>query len=84
MTPEISRMCVVTREKKPNSELFRVVRLKSGEIKCDFLHKEKARGAYISKSLKVIIEGQKRKALSKALRKDVGDEIYIELIQHLK
>lgn len=84
MTREVSRMCVVTREKKDVNQLFRVVRLKSGEVKCDFNHKEKARGAYISKSLKVIIEGQKRKALSKALRVDVGDEIYIELIQHLK
>lgn len=82
--PIKKRMCIVTKEKKPANELFKVVRLPNGDIMFDKNHTFLGRSAYISKNLEVILKAQKTGALNKALRKKVDDSIYIELIQHLK
>ena len=78
----VFRMCVVTREILPKEELFRVV-VHDNKVYFDEKQNMSGRGAYIKKDLKTIELGQKRNSLSRALRREVDDSIYIELIQAL-
>ena len=78
----IYRTCIVTREKILKEDLFRVVK-NNDKIYFDKNQNMSGRGAYIKKDLNVILLAQKRHSLSKALRREVDDSIYIELIQEL-
>ena len=78
----IYRTCIVTHEKLLKSDLFRVVRNVNG-IYFDKNQNMPGRGVYITKSLDVIKTAQKKRSLSRGLRCEVKDEIYIELIQAL-
>ena len=78
----IYRTCIVTREKILKEDLFRVVK-NNDKIYFDENQNMSGRGAYIKKDLNVILLAQKRHSLSKALRREVDDSIYIELIQEL-
>ena len=78
----IYRTCIVTREKILKEDLFRVVK-NNDKIYFDKNQNISGRGAYIKKDLNVILLAQKRHSLSKALRREVDDSIYIELIQEL-
>lgn len=79
----VYRICAVSRETYLVDDLFRIVKTKDGSIYFDKNHSIKGRGAYLSKKLKIILEAQKRKILNKALRCNVDDSIYIELITNL-
>lgn len=79
----IYRLCVVTRELLPITDLFRICKTKSGEIVVDETHKNEGRGAYIKKDLKTITIAHDRKLLSRALRHEVKDDIYLKLISML-
>ena len=81
--PTTFRICALTKDKKPVSDLFRVVKTKTGKVSFDKNHNIQGRGAYLSKSLKCILEAQKTRALSKSLRCKVDDSIYIELFKNL-
>ena len=73
-------MCVVTREVKDINELFRIVKTPSGVI---LIEKDKhipGRGAYLSKDKEIIKLAKKRKSLNKALRTNVDEAIYDELL----
>ncbi len=75
-------MCLVTREIKLRSELLRIVKTPSGI----FVDKEgnlKGRGAYLSKDKKVIETAKKKHLLNKALRENVDESIYDELLNLL-
>ena len=78
----IYRTCIVTREKILKEDLFRVVK-NNDKIYFDENQNMSGRGAYIKKDLNVILLAQKRHSLSKALRREVDDSIYIGLIQEL-
>ena len=78
----IYRICVVTREPFKKEDLLRVVKINK-KVYFDVNQNMKGRGAYIKKELSTILEAQKRHSLSKALKTDVDDSIYIELIQSL-
>lgn len=78
----VYRICVVTREKLTKENLFRVVKTNSG-IYFDKNQNMQGRGVYIKKDLSTILEAQKRHSLSKGLRSNVDDSIYLELIQAL-
>ena len=75
-------MCIVTREKLLKEDLFRVVN-HEGKVYFDEFQNMSGRGVYIKKDLKTIQLAQKRHSLSKGLRREVDDSIYIELIQAL-
>ena len=79
----INRMCIVTRNIVPISELFRVVRTKSGEVIVDISNNIKGRGAYIKKDKDVILKAKKKNLLSKALKTNVNEDIYQQLIELL-
>ncbi|MCQ2802172.1 MAG: YlxR family protein [Bacilli bacterium] len=78
----VYRICVVTREKILRENMFRVVKT-NNSIYFDYNQNIKGRGVYIKKDLATIKEAFKRHSLSKALRCNVDESIYIELIQAL-
>ena len=78
------RTCVVSREKLPKLELFRIVRCPDNSIVIDDERgKSNGRGAYLKKDKEVILKAQKSKILNKHLEIQVPDEIYEELINRL-
>lgn len=79
----VYRICALTREKYLKQDMFRVVKTKSGEVYLDLNQNISGRGVYIKKDLKVIEEAYKRKSLNKALRCQVNEDIYLQLIQAL-
>jgi len=80
--PQIYRICCVTREKLLKEELFRVVANNNG-VYFDEFQNMPGRGCYIKKDLKTIELAQKRRSLSRGLKREVDDAIYIKLIQAL-
>ena len=62
--------------------MFRVVKNSNG-IYFDKHQNMEGRGVYLKKDLNTITLAQKRHSLSKGLRANVSDEIYLELIQEL-
>ena len=78
----VYRLCALTREKYLKQDMFRVVKAKD-RIYFDKNQNMEGRGAYLKKDLSVILTAQKRHSLSKALNREVSDEIYLELIRDL-
>jgi len=78
------RICAVTGDKFIKSDLFRIVKTKSGDIYLDEKQNIMGRGAYIKKDINVILLGKKRNSLSKALRCKVPESIYDSMISILE
>lgn len=74
------RMCIGCREMKPKSELQRIVKTPSGEIKIDKTNKLSGRGAYICKNAECLKKAEKTNALSHTFSMPVDKEIYSRLI----
>lgn len=72
------RMCIVTRAKKPKSELIRLVSL-DGKIIVDHRQKLQARGVWVSKDPAILDKLIKSKALNRAFKREVSPETYEEL-----
>jgi len=70
------RQCTVCREIKHKDEMTRVALLKSGEIS---LESTDGRGAYICKSENCIDQCAKKRALNRAFKGPVSDEIYKQI-----
>ena len=79
----IYRLCAYTRKSFMKSDLFRVVNV-NGRVYFDKNQNMPGRGAYLSKDIIVIKEAMKRKILSRALKIEVKDEIYLEMIAMLE
>lgn len=73
-------MCISTREIKNIKDLYRVVKTPSGIILIEEDKHLPGRGAYISKNIEAIKIAQKKKLLNKALRTNVPDDIYEQLL----
>ncbi len=78
------RMCMVCRERKPKTELFRVVKKSSGEIDLDLTGKADGRGAYICKEGNCKEKLLKSKALNKSYKINVSQEVYDKILDKLK
>ena len=78
----VYRKCVVTKEILLKGDLYRLVKTSNGVI-FDKQQNIPGRGAYIKKDLKTIELAHKNRAFNKALRCEINDEIFIELIQSL-
>ena len=78
----IYRTCVATRQSYLKNDLYRIVKY-NGEVCFDCNQNLPGRGAYISKDLKAITIAHDKHLLSKALRCEVKDEIYAELVSAL-
>ena len=75
----IYRTCVATRKLFLKSDLYRVVKV-NGQIYADISQNMPGRGAYISKDLKAITLAHDKRLLAKALKCEVKDEIFVQLI----
>ena len=73
-------MCIATRDIKPINELFRVVKTPSGNILIEGDKHIPGRGAYISRNIEAINIARKKKLLNKALKTNVDDAIYEQLL----
>lgn len=78
------RKCIITNERYPKMEMFRVVRDPEGQIAIDTTGKMRGHGAYISKSKAAITAAKKKKALDRYLEVPVPEAIYDELLERLK
>ncbi len=70
------RMCVVCRQMHDKKQLLRVVKNKEGEVFIDNSGKMNGRGAYICKNKECVDKLLKQKALNKAFKINVEDEVY--------
>jgi len=70
------RMCLGCREMKPKNELARIVRSPEGTVTYDKTGKSSGRGAYICNNPDCLKRIIKSKALSRALKTEIPDEIY--------
>ena len=66
-----TRMCAVSREVRPISELIRFVVAPSGEVIADLKRKLPGRGLWISASRQVVAEAVRRHQFGKGFRRDV-------------
>ena len=73
------RMCAYTHENKPVTEMFHIVRT-SGGVLLERNEKLFGRGAYLSKDKSVILSAKNKHTLSRALRCEVKDDIYDQML----
>jgi len=69
------RMCIGCREMKPKNELTRIVRSPEGVVSLDHTFKQPGRGAYICSNPECFKRIIKSKALSRALKAEIPDNI---------
>ena len=75
------RQCLGCREMKAKSELIRVVKSPDEKISLDFTGKKPGRGAYICREESCFNRVIKSKALSRAFKTQISDDIVTELQQ---
>ena len=73
------RMCVVCRSLKPKAELIRVVKTTDDTYVLDETGKLNGRGAYVCKSASCLEKCTKTKALNKAFKHNISNEIYSDI-----
>ncbi len=78
------RKCVVTGELLDKKELLRVVRSKDGKVFLDLTSKANGHGAYIKKSEEAILMAKKNNVLARALKCEIPDELYQEMLKIVK
>lgn len=78
------RKCVVTQEQFPKQDLLRIVLTPEGVVEIDTTGRKNGRGAYISKLESTVEKAQKTRALDRALKTKVQQELYEELRNYVK
>ncbi len=73
------RKCMGCYEKRPKSEMIRIVKTPTGEVSLDISGKSSGRGAYICPELKCINSAQKRKSLNRVFSCEVKEGVFIQL-----
>ena len=77
------RQCTGCGERRPKSELIRVVKSPEGEISLDPTGKKSGRGAYICKSVSCLSKARKAKRIERALECAVPAEVYDKMEEEL-
>ncbi len=70
------RMCIVCRGQSDKKTLLRIVKNKDGEIFVDTTGKANGRGAYVCKNKECFEKLKKTKALNRAFKCNVSEEVY--------
>ncbi len=70
------RQCVGCQEQKPKRSMLRIVLTPDGVVQVDQSGKVAGRGAYICASRSCFDIARKRKALERALKIQLGNEVY--------
>ena len=73
------RTCVVTKEKLPKKDLFRIVRTPDGKVLVDETGKMNGRGAYIKKDIQVLEMAIKKKTLECHLECTIEESVYDDI-----
>lgn len=73
------RMCVVCRQMKPKKDCLRVVRTTDDNYVFDTTGKLNGRGAYVCKEQSCLDKCVKTKALNKAFKHNVSDNVYSDI-----
>lgn len=74
------RRCVGCGEEFPKRELLRVIRTPEGDVKFDPTGRANGRGAYLCSRRECVMFAKKKKALSRALKTDISEDIYDNLM----
>lgn len=78
------RKCIACQERDSKKGLMRIVKNKEGQIFLDETGKANGRGAYICKSSECLKKAIKSKALNRAFKTEVPDEVYENLLKELE
>lgn len=78
------RKCIACQDRESKKELIRIVKNKEGDIFLDPSGKANGRGAYICKSSECLKKAIKTKALNKAFKVEVSNEVYEKLLAELE
>ena len=78
------RKCIACQDKDNKKELIRIVKNKEGEIFIDLTGKANGRGAYICKDCECLKKAIKSKALNRAFKMEVPDEVYEKLLLEME
>ena len=78
------RKCIVCQDRDSKKELMRIVKNKEGEIFLDPSGRANGRGAYICKDAECLKKAIKTKALNRAFKVEVSDEVYEKLLAELE
>ena len=78
------RQCLGCREMKPKNELSRVVKSPEGDISLDQTGKKPGRGAYLCNDMNCFNKAIKSKALSRAFKSQIPEEITEELRKQME
>ena len=73
------RMCSVTRERFPKSELLRIVKTPENTVCVDPTGKLNGHGIYIKKDLSVLEKAKKSKILDRIFETVIDEEVYDEI-----
>lgn len=78
------RKCIVCQDRDSKKELMRIVKNKEGEIFLDPSGRANGRGTYICKDSECLKKAIKTKALNRAFKVEVSDEVYEKLLAELE
>ena len=78
------RMCSGCRQRRPKSELIRIVSLDNGKSAIDTDYKAKGRGVYVCPDAACIKMAQKKNTFARGLKTVVDAEIYEKLEVYVK
>jgi|YelNatPaOPRAMG01_1025707.scaffolds.fasta_scaffold00027_66 predicted RNA-binding protein YlxR (DUF448 family) len=77
------RTCVGCRRKAPKGQFVRVARAPGGGVSIDPTGRSPGRGAYVCPREGCVRQARKRRALSRALRVEVDEGFYDELLRYV-
>lgn len=77
------RMCIACRQMKDKHDLCRIVRNSDGEIYLDATLKANGRGAYICRDISCLDKAIKSKALNRAFKCDIPQNIIEDLRKNI-
>lgn len=78
------RKCIVCQDRDAKRGLMRIVKNKEGQIFIDKTLKANGRGAYICKNSECLQKSIKTKALNRAFKIEVPQDVYENLLEELK
>ncbi len=78
---ESLRMCCVCKQMLPKSQLIRIAKSAEGKVFIDLTTKADGRGAYVCNSKECKLKCKKHKALNRAFKSPVSEEIYDKLLE---
>ncbi|MDU1598552.1 RNase P modulator RnpM [Peptostreptococcus anaerobius] len=77
------RKCIACQERDNKKKLIRIVKNKDNEIFLDPSGRANGRGAYVCANHECLSKAIKSKALNRAFKMDVEDEVYRHLLDEL-